>query len=71
MYIHDPIILTLSRGELDALMEWHRDQEYKSADKRNYSDADYHARRLKELTEVAKTPRAAPAYASTSEGEQR
>jgi hypothetical protein len=47
--------LELTHEEIIALMEYHRVEQYRTADKEEYSEADYHKRRADEWKLFAET----------------
>ena len=47
------IQVTLSEYEIDALAQWHREEQWKAANKEQYSDADWHKKRFEFLTKIA------------------
>ena len=46
------IALELSEWEVEHLIDWHTDQQYETAGKELYDDAQYHKRRRGELLEI-------------------
>jgi hypothetical protein len=50
------VALRLERYEIEALIEWHREQEINMADKQMYSDADDHKRHGAHLRKLLAIP---------------
>lgn len=48
------ITVTLAKYEIEALISWHREQQYEAARKEEYADADGHKRRVVELERTLK-----------------
>jgi len=46
---HNRMVIGISKCEIDALMEWHRDEQYKCSDREEYIDADWHRNRVELL----------------------
>ncbi len=44
--------ILLDRSEIDALISWHRDEQYQCANREEYSDAAWHRDRAKELHDI-------------------
>jgi len=44
----------LNRHELEALYQWHKDQEYRHSGEGEYLDAEHHKKRAEELWRLIK-----------------
>jgi hypothetical protein len=50
----------LERYEIEALVDWHIERKRNAADKEEYTDAEWHRKRAKELAEIHAQPMPGP-----------
>ena len=47
------MLVELSKIEVHALIDWHRENKYQCANKEEYTDAEWHKSRLEELINIS------------------
>ena len=48
----------ISKNEIEVLIAWHREQQWESAQRENYLDADDHKKRAEQLAAAQPVPNA-------------